>query len=360
MKFYKLLIINLILSSTLASKKLCLKTIKKKHKTECLKCSESFLKDGVCKIPKKKIHHCKAYKNELNCSACNFGFFLKAGKCFKIEVKNCSAGPGKNICYICNKGLKLDENEKCEKKCQNKNSDFCFDFAGVEISASCKKGFSLNEMRKCVKQPTENCEIVKNGVCDTCRVEHYMKNGKCFGKNFVFTKIVELAHERRQKKHKLPLITLNTNKTHKNKPHPKTKKPVKKVHPSKPQESNTKPKQKNPHSKPHVRPHNKPHVNHQKNSKPHNKPKKNLPKPHSTKPPKSVTKKKEKSNKKFRKNLNEVKKKTGKGENHKVFNSNSSHNKIDEIEIKNNKTSMTKYIGLILINIQCLILILFF
>ena len=294
MKIPELLMLTIIISQILTSEKLCLKSQHKK----CLKCSLSYLSKGKCIIPKIKIPNCRAYKDSVRCSTCEFGHYLKNGKCHKIEVKKCAASPSKDICYICEKGLKLDKKGKCNLNCKNENTEFCFDFAGVEISFSCKKGFSLDETKKCVNEPVENCEIVKDGVCDTCKYDHYMKNGKCIGKNFALKKVVELKKEKLENKPKLEILEdpskhhlfkkLNHLKTVKKKDEKKHdhKKPFIKIKtqsnkliipkPNTPKiHTTSKPQSTKPHTKTHIIKH---HVT--VNTKPHTA----KPHPHNTKP----------------------------------------------------------------------------
>ena len=81
-------------------------------------------------------------------------------------------------------GLCKENNE-----CQIDECDFCInDAEGKEQCMICESDYSvqvINGQKVCVKETdeTENCEMVNDGKCVVCDINHYMSNGICIRSN---------------------------------------------------------------------------------------------------------------------------------------------------------------------------------
>ena len=183
-------IIYLILISTIfpcPEEPNCLKCSRTKANRICQKCEESIF-DPInvsCNSKNHPIKNCKIYKEQEppECDQCAFGFGLadSDSNCVLCQVKDCAVCNEDPLsCKGCygSKGVQINgEDVSCvddpgflttncfyNLKKIGENQDKCM---------YCQKGFTLNSESLCVSDQIENCWLVIDGVCDTCKYGFY-------------------------------------------------------------------------------------------------------------------------------------------------------------------------------------------
>ena len=91
----------------------------------CEYCYASFLVNGKCLVPNKKVDHCLSYSADGYCQLCQYNFGLKDGKCEKISIANCIETQREDItkCESCADGHLITVDGQCtsKTKCGVKN-----------------------------------------------------------------------------------------------------------------------------------------------------------------------------------------------------------------------------------------------
>ncbi len=191
---YFLLAISLLSISILAERcpndPFCLQC----EEDRCTVCVFSVNIDGECTTVDPIIENCLEYRqitnqdgeNQIICDDCILGYVLQGEKCVQTEFENCIAGDSIYTCDICDKGLKLKEEDgedKCTGECELENCDYC----GIngenlkELCFECGKGYSVDrDTLRCVKEPTENCHLNQREECKLCKRGYYSaENNTC-------------------------------------------------------------------------------------------------------------------------------------------------------------------------------------
>ncbi len=157
---------------------------------QCQHCVASYLFNGKCIVPNKKIENCATYSSDGVCKTCRYRYYPdNNGACQPITIQDCFEVTKTSQCTFCKFGI-LARNSVCSEAnvCTIKNCDICGLDNGVEVCALCKPGYVLlvegASKYTCILEifSTKNCLVVYTqdpSKCAICDVEYFWNSSQC-------------------------------------------------------------------------------------------------------------------------------------------------------------------------------------
>ena len=148
---------------------------------KCQKCNSFYyLSNTFCKLG--SIKNCKTYTiNTETCIECENDYYLTANICKKhSEIQNCkkySKNTAKKCLECENTTILLSKITNC-KKAFIKG---CKKYINPSSCLTCEENYNKIDNYKCeILNPSLNCLRATNDICEKCKKNFLLKNGKCF------------------------------------------------------------------------------------------------------------------------------------------------------------------------------------